>query len=190
MNTQAHAIIGLALLARRANPLTQIVVAIGAVLPDVPMIVFYLIEKVFRKTPESIIWSQAYFRHGWQNFFDTFNSLPLITMLALFAWYRKAKLWMAFFLAMAVHVIVDFPLHHDDAHRHFFPFSQFRFASPVSYWDPNHYGHIAGFLEFTLVCLCTVYLWRASAHVGTKWLVGVIFSSYLVFFVFAFAMWG
>jgi len=38
---------------------------------------------------------------------------------------------------MALHALFDFPLHHDDGHRHFWPFSEFRFDSPVSYWDPG-----------------------------------------------------
>ena len=31
----------------------------------------------------------------------------------------------------------------DDAHRHFYPLSDYRFISLVSYWDPRHYGTVA-----------------------------------------------
>ena len=33
----------------------------------------------------------------------------------------------------------------------FFPFSNIRFTSPVSYWDRNHYGTWGALLELGLV---------------------------------------
>ena len=54
---------------------------------------------------------------------------------------------------MALHVPEDLFLHHDDGHRHFYPLSQWRYSSPVSYWDPNHYGKIVAPLEALAVVL-------------------------------------
>lgn len=39
--------------------------------------------------------------------------------------------------SLLLHACADFPLHHDDAHRQFYSFSDFRFASPISYWGPT-----------------------------------------------------
>ena len=53
--------------------------------------------------------------------------------------------------SMALHVGLDFLTHHDDAHRHLLPFSDWRFASPVSYWDPAFYGTWFAAAELLLV---------------------------------------
>ena len=56
---------------------------------------------------------------------------------------------------MVLHSLLDLPVHNDDAHRHFFPLSNYRFISPISYWDPNHYGGIVSVVELLLVLLAT-----------------------------------
>jgi hypothetical protein len=55
---------------------------------------------------------------------------------------------------------LDFPVHVDDAHRHFFPLSNFRFRSAVSYWDPNHYGAIAATCEAVMGIALSIWLLR------------------------------
>ena len=59
------------------------------------------------------------------------------------------------FLSMILHSLGDLPVHNDDAHRHFFPFSNYRFISPFSYWDRKHYGSIVSVVEMLLVLLST-----------------------------------
>ena len=44
------------------------------------MFVFYAYEKSWLKTPERVIWGEAYYDSGWQTFFDVFNSLPLLAL--------------------------------------------------------------------------------------------------------------
>jgi hypothetical protein len=63
-------------------------------------------------------------------------------------------------------VIEDLLLHHEDAHAHFWPFSDYRFASPVSYWNPAYYGQIASTLELLLVSAASFWTWR---HLKTRW---------------------
>jgi len=54
------------------------------------------------------------------------------------------------------------PLHVDDAHAHFWPFSDWRFVSPVSYWNPGYYGHIwapiEGALALALALIAVLWL--------------------------------
>jgi len=78
MNTPAHGIVNLLFLGRQQHTATQLAVLAGAVLPDAPIFLLYFVEKVIRRTPERIIWSQVYFQDHWQNFIDLFNSLPLM----------------------------------------------------------------------------------------------------------------
>lgn len=190
MNTPAHAVVNLLILGRRAPPKVQLTIVAGSFLPDLPIIAFYFTEKVLRQTPEPIIWSQIYYRAGWQNFFDLFNSLPLIGVGIIIALYTRARTWVAFFAAMGLHALGDLPLHHDDAHRHLYPFSDWRFHSPVSYWDPRHYGGIVAPLECLLVVVGSVVIYRCAHSSASKALVLILGAVYLAFLGFAFSFWG
>ncbi|MEN8256859.1 MAG: hypothetical protein ABFS09_03250 [Thermodesulfobacteriota bacterium] len=76
-----------------------------------------------------------------------------------------------FCLAAFIAAVEDFLLHHDDGHAHFFPFSDFRFSSPVSYWDPNHYGRMASGLE--IACALTAAVWIFK-HLESRWGQGLL----------------
>ncbi|MFQ5719233.1 MAG: hypothetical protein ACE5IK_06765 [Acidobacteriota bacterium] len=180
MNTPAHAIVNLALLGRRRASRLQAAVLAGAVLPDLPMIVFYLHEKIVVGTSETAIWGQIYWQQGWQDLFDTFHSLPLVALGMLAAWRMRARTWFFLLASMALHSLGDLPLHHDDAHRHFFPFSNWRFASPISYWDPRHHGRIMAPVEFLGVLACCVILLRTDGPRTGKIAAGLVGSVYLL----------
>jgi hypothetical protein len=150
MNTPAHVAFNALVLGRGRFQPHWLAVTAGALLPDLPMVGFYLIERG-RGTPERVIWGQLYFDPGWQSLFDAFNSLPLIALAALFAWRAGATQALAFLASMALHCLVDLPLHREDAHAHFWPLTSWRFESPISYWDPRHSGLV--FLGFELALL-------------------------------------
>ena len=124
-----------------------LLVTLGALMPDLPMLGFYAYQRVFLGTPESVIWADAYFRPSWQLLFDLFNSIPLLALAALLAWRAGATPALAFLLSMLLHCLADLPLHNDDAHAHFLPLSDWRFRSAISYWDPRFYGRVAAGLE-------------------------------------------
>jgi hypothetical protein len=151
MNTPGHYVLNLALLGKTISPKYHLVIAIGAILPDVPIFCFYLIAKFILRIPEGKIWSEAYYEPFWQNIIALFHSLPL-ALIAVAIFYRlDYKPGMILGLSLVCHSLLDFPVHHDDAHRHFFPFSNYRFFSPFSYWDTNHYGRIVALIEMALV---------------------------------------
>ncbi|NIR16188.1 MAG: hypothetical protein GWN86_20595 [Desulfobacterales bacterium] len=79
-----------------------------------------------------------------------------------------------FCLAALVSAIQDVFVHHDDAHAHFFPFSDYRFESPVSYWDPTHYGWYASTAEVILVLAASVWTYR---RLETRWGKGLLVVS-------------
>ena len=78
MNTQAHAIINVALLSQKDKPYLHRYALLGGVLPDVPMFIFFGIETLILKHSQGQIWSERYFLPQWQNIFDIFNSIPFI----------------------------------------------------------------------------------------------------------------
>jgi hypothetical protein len=86
VNTPAHVALNALVLGHGRWQQHWLAITTGALLPDLPMVGFYLLERMGRGTPERVIWGQLYFEPGWQSFFDAFNSLPLIALAAFFAW--------------------------------------------------------------------------------------------------------
>lgn len=189
MNTPAHAILNLCLLGRKEKPSLATPILFGAFLPDMPMVFFYGYVKLIQNIPEQVIWSETYFKPFWQNIFDIFNSLPLILVAMAVALFQKSPWFFAFFSSMAFHVFGDFPFHHDDAHRHFLPFSHWRFASPVSYWDPQHYGQYVSLLEASLVLIGSFFLFRRYESKKVKVFVAAVGLIYLLYWGYAIWMW-
>ena len=160
MNTPAHLVINLALLSSEPHKSQTRWVAVGAILPDSPMFLFYLWERFVKGATEASIWRERYFALEWQAFFDTFNSLPLIAIGFVAASWRRHNGARLLFASMALHCMLDLPLHREDGHRHFFPFSDWRFISPVSYWDTAHLGAYGLSLEAAATLAAAVILWR------------------------------
>lgn len=186
MNTPAHVVINLLCLGRSGQALRPIV--IGALLPDAPMVVFYGVEKL-RGTAEQVIWRQAYYQGHWQDFIDLFNSIPLIGLGMGAAIALGSTTGLILLASMLLHALEDLPLHHDDGHRHFFPLSNWRFESPVSYWDPNHYGGIVSTLEILAVLVGCIFLWRIYQGWGARLMLGTILLLYASYFLYAVTVW-
>lgn len=188
VNTPAHAVFNLVVLGRTARPSLVWPLLAGALLPDSPMFVFYLVEKA-RGVPEAQIWSTRYFDPSWQACFDLFNSLPLIAVGLFVAWRLGAKRWSALLASMGLHSLCDLLLHNNDAHRHLFPFSQWRFSSPVSYWDPAHHGSLATLAEILMVVLGIAVLWQRFPARSTRTALAAIGFAYGLYFAFVITVW-
>jgi hypothetical protein len=181
MNTQSHAIINVALLGRKEKPHLHRYALIGAVLPDFPMFIFWGVETFLFKHSQEQIWGERYFLPQWQNVFDTFNAIPFILIGLGIGYWLKSDLVILCCMSMLLHIVGDFFLHHDDGHRHFFPLLQFTFHSPVSYWDPRHYGGIVSIVEILVTIGASVYLFpRLQSRVMRIALVVVNLISVLV----------
>ncbi len=119
---------------------------------------------VVEGSSEALIWGEAYFCPSWQDFIDLFHSVPLV-LVGLLVGLAARRGAVAFFFGSALlHMACDLPLHRDDAHRHFFPASDWRFESSVSYWDPAHHGALAGLGEALAVLAASAALW--GRHLG------------------------
>jgi len=137
-------------------------VAVGAVLPDATMFLFYGYQKFVGAT-EALIWGELYFLDHWQYLFDVFNSFPISLVLLLFAWRFKCRWLQLLLLSAMLHMVFDLPLHHDDGHRHFLPISNWRFESPISYWDPKHFGWIVAPIELIGSIFALVFVARSGS---------------------------
>ena len=72
-----------------------------------------------------------------------------------------------FFLSVLCHAFCDLPVHVHDAHRHFFPLSDYRFISPWSYWDVRYHGRTVALVEALLAFLCSLYIYWGWRRAGT-----------------------
>ena len=187
MNTPAHIVVNAFLLGRGRFRRFVWPIALGALLPDLPMFGFYLYQRGWLRLPERLIWSQAYFLPPWQTLFDAFHSLPLIALAACCAWRAKRPAWVACLASMALHAIADLLLHHEDAHRHLWPLSDWRFRSPVSYWDPRHHGQLFMALQLAAMLASSVALWRRGG--ASRWIGGGTLALGAAFGAFALIQW-
>ncbi len=165
MNTPAHIIFSLSVLGPSRAIRYPLAIVVGALIPDLLMMVFYAWHK-FLGTAENLIWSYHYFLPEWQAAFDLTNSIPLIVLAMIAMAWRKSAVGFTLFASMLVHCVLDLLVHHDDGHRHFYPFNDWRYSSPVSYWDPAHFGDIVGMIEVISATLLSGWLWWAAARAG------------------------
>ena len=189
MTTHSHAILNIALLSKRDKPFLHRYAFIGAVIPDLPLFIFFIVESVIRKTPQRELWGSVYFTEAWQNFFDIFNSVPLILILLGIGYYLlNSEKITVFAWSLLIHCVFDFLTHHDDGHHHFFPLSDFVFESPISYWDRDHYAAIVAPIERVVILAASIYLFprlKTRLARGCLVIVNVLFlASYLLFFLF------
>ena len=181
MQTQTHALIAAAL----AVPLRSRGVAVhapaavtGAVLPDLPFFVLTLAgEAYFRwfappppapSVMEYLHFELFYRDPLWIAAHNFFHSLVIVSLLlALGLWQmRRGRRWGAalFWLSasMLLHVVIDVFTHRSDGPLIWFPLNwRYRFPSPVSYWEPEHYGRQFMAFEYTLSVVLTLYLLAA-----------------------------
>ncbi len=188
MNTPAHAVVNLLLFRRSTREAHAAAIVVGALLPDLPMVLFYLEERI-AGVSERTIWRHDYHSPGWQALFDTFHSFPLLAL----AWWGARRTGLrsvaVMFGSMFLHSCFDFPFHHSDAHRHFFPFSDWRFASPLSYWDPAWHGRLVGNLEILVVFAGGAWLLRTAGSAALRNSAIFVMFLYAAYWIFMALAW-
>lgn len=160
MNTPAHLLIGAGVFATPHRAAVNTAALLGSVLPDLSLYLLSGWALIVQRIPAQQVFDTLYFSPGWQNVFAIDNSFVLWAAGLAAGAALKARWAIALCGAALLHLIGDFLLHHGDARRHFWPLSDWVFVSPVSYWDPRHFGHIVGPLEGALCLLICVLLWR------------------------------
>lgn len=180
MNTPSHAILNLALLGRTKAPKANLAIAVGAILPDLPIFVFYAVAKLIYRMPERQIWSDAYYEPVWHNTVALFHSIPLAAIALIVCWLSHRRLGAIACMSLVLHSLLDLPVHSEDAHRHFFPFSNYRFISPFSYWDPNRNSNIVALIELLLVVAATPVVLKRLNSWSAKGVVLVVNVFYVI----------
>lgn len=160
MNTPAHVIFALAAFARPQQRRRNLAAALGGLAPDLSLYLMTAAALAMGFSPREVF-DKLYFSQLWQSVFAVDNSLVLWGGVLVLCLWRRWSVGAVFAGAAILHLVFDFALHHDDARSHFWPLSDYVFVSPVSYWNPAHYGGVVGPIE-TLVslALCGWLWWR------------------------------
>lgn len=173
MNTVAHLIVASAVLSRRKAPRRNLAICLGALLPDLSIYIFFAWSRVQGWSGDET-WNVRYWTEPWQTFGAISNSFVIAGIIFALALWRKWGLLAVGCAAVLLHLALDFPLHADDAHRHFWPVTDWRFHSPVSYWDPDANGRIGVAIETLTAGLCSAILWIRFDRLWVRGIVGVI----------------
>ena len=201
MNTQTHVLMG-ALFFGKPLPRLAFAGAAGGIIPDLPM---YVIIGSLRMQGYSLdrIFGEFYWLPWWQianavgHNFLLWGILALVSGLLLlknrnkstgYASGNSAALLFAVSASALLHSVIDFLCHRDDAHMHFWPLSEWRFRSSVSYWDPAHYGTWFSFFEAGLGLAMAVILFRRYKGAGIRIVLALAIAAYVA--VPAFYFWS
>lgn len=154
-------LIGAALFGRSDRPKAMFAAFAGGLTPDLPMFLMVFMATRFSGIPEHEVFGTLYFSESWQRVFALDHSFFVWMALIVSGLVLRFPAVVAFAGAAFAHAAIDFVTHSDDARRQLLPFSDRVFQSPISYWDPAHYGEIIAPIEAGLaIALTAVLLWR------------------------------
>jgi hypothetical protein len=187
MQSPTHSLIALAALSQKTDGKRNWAVFIGSVIPDAFIYVCWLWLTFVQREPQSRIWNEIYFDVPMQITASLFNSIPLYLGLAAIGWVMRAKIWgklvLFFALAALIHIAFDLPVHNDDAYAYFKPFTDWRFISPLSYWDIDHHAGIISVIESIIGIASIIILWRRFPKLWVKLLLlllGLLYAAIML----------
>jgi len=134
--------------------------ALGSILPDLSLYLMAGVALVVMKIPAERVFGELYFSRTWQTVFAIDNSFVIWGLILLVALWLRSLPVIALACAGLLHIATDFPLHNDDARRHFWPLSEWVFQSPLSYWDSDHHAAIVAPVGLLAVLISAAVLWR------------------------------
>jgi hypothetical protein len=168
-------LIAASLFARPDKPALTWVAVAGGLLPDLSLYLLVFWSLGVRGESTDKVFGENYFSADWQRIFSIDNSFFVWALVIAIGLYAKREWVWVLGVACIVHVLADFPLHHDDGRAHFWPVSDWVFQSPVSYWDVNHHAGIVAPLEGLLCILLYVYLfWKFRTRRARQVLFGCL----------------
>ncbi|MFD0916392.1 hypothetical protein ACFQ14_08240 [Pseudahrensia aquimaris] len=187
MMSQTHILLSSALFSKPGHSLRNAAIVVGAFIPDLAIFALFGWSKA-AGIAEQTVWNELYWREPWQSWAAAGNSLPLYITLGLIGvillriaggvW--RIGLVLAFIaLSASLHIAGDLPVHVQDAHRHLWPLSDWKFISPISYWNPAHHGTLFAIFEICLGLLLAIVLFR---RFQTPWLrvtLGLVIALYI-----------
>lgn len=158
MNTPTHMIIGAVFFAKRDQSKSLIAAFAGGLAPDLPMLIMVAYATRITDIPQQEVFGTLFFSSGWQEVFAIDHSFFVWGLLLTVGLLFRSFPTIAFAGSAMAHAAIDFLTHHSDARQQFWPFTDWVFNSPVSYWDPTYFGNIMGPIEALLVITSTLFI--------------------------------
>lgn len=180
MQTPSHFLLT-AVLAHKVSPRNQTIsktsLLVGSFLPDLPFILLTIGYEAYYRwfvvppTSDSImeyLHFDLFFNDPvWIISHNFFHSLVInFVLLTVGYWGVRRELpwaYLLFWLSVGTlfHTVIDIFTHHSDGPLLFFPLNwDYRYPSPISYWEADYYGRVFRILEYTLDALIIAYLIR------------------------------
>ena len=183
MNSPTHTLLALALLSKKGDKRRNWAVVLGSIIPDAAIYLWAPYQRFVNGVSGEQMWRELYFAPPMQNLIAYFNSVPIYGALAVLGYVMRAKTWgklMLFFaLAALIHMATDLPVHNHDAYRHFWPFSDWRFISPLSYYERDHHAGWVSLIEAGLAIISIIVLWRRFPKLWVKVTLGLLALLYI-----------
>lgn len=152
MTTTSHAFFTYAFL---PTGMDAVLAVVGSVLPDIPFLV---------GTPYCVVRKTGFRKEA----IDAAKDVPLIgfclraghsllvcLLAAVLAW-CFAPVLLPLVCGWIGHNVADFFTHHGEAHAHFYPFSEWRYRSPISYYEWDHHAAKFMVIEYGLAALILI----------------------------------
>ena len=168
MNTPAHLLIGAAVFARPARGRVLGAAVLGSLLPDLSLYLMAGVSLFILNIPEQVVFGQLYYSSVWQTVFAIDNSFILWGVALTLGLWRGWHLLSVAASAGMLHLTLDFLLHAGDGRPQFWPFSDWVFHSPVSYWDSSHHALWVVPISIAVCMLAYAVLWRRGLTVSAK----------------------
>ena len=188
MMTQTHILVAAALFARPGAYARNTAAIAGSLMPDFALYALFAWHRWLGDSANHIF-NTLYWSDSWQRLMAPGNSFFVYGGLAAISaslinperrWGKAADLVLVFSLAALLHVATDFPLHVDDAHRHLWPVTDWKFVSPVSYWDDRYHAQWVQPIETLLAIGCLIVLLRRFSGIWVRFILAVALSAYIL----------
>jgi hypothetical protein len=178
VNTPTHALVALAVLTKTGERPRNLWVLAGALIPDIAIFLWAPWQRWGLGREWNAVWDQHYFEGPMQTLIALFNSVPIYAAILALAWWQRSTKWgvwiMVFSLAALLHIALDAPVHGHDAYRHFWPLSDWRFHSPLSYWEGDLHARWVSFIEAAFVLISAFVLWRRFPKIWVRIVLGAL----------------
>lgn len=190
MNSPTHTLLALALLSKRGETKRNWAVFIGSILPDAAIYLWAPYQRFVNGISGEEMWRELYFQAPMQNLIAYINSIPIYAALALGGYIAMKRLvkWGAlllfFALAALIHMATDLPVHAHDAYRHFWPISDWRFFSPLSYYEADKHAGWVSLVEAIIALISIIVLWRRFPKLWVRIILGILAALYVALQVF------
>lgn len=156
----------------------------GAMVPDLSLYLLAGWHLLVLGTSPNVVFDQYYYSPAWQQIFAVDNSFIFWGIGLVLGLWRRSDWGVAFAGAGLLHLALDFPFHTDDARMHFWPLTDWKFFSPISYWDGARGGDVVGWIELAIVIGATFALFLRFRASRWRWVfLGIASLQVAPFFV-------